>query len=232
MKKTISFVLLIALCLACAPHAAMAQQLPEVNQAIVEIDGETVVMQAVSMVEGQFPFDLNKNSMSIMDKYHRAQMVMISFIEIESRHGYRVKDFALTVPGNWEAGRTYLSSKTDKLFGIPAIYYYDRQSGERLASNSWIFGLFGSTPRVQAVPSYSVAVIVDEASSDYSVIKGRFEATHNREQYRNITGIFYVDASEFLPPSPGPWDDEENPWGDTDDPWAYTFDPLSDDETD
>lgn len=222
-------ILLAVLVLACAPLPAAAEQ-PGVNQAIVEIDGETVVMQAISMelVEksvylyeekesssGYNSFGLygNSNSFSYPTPLGTAQMEHIVFQQLDPRSGLVLKQLELRMPGNWEAGGTYQSEEKDKLYGTPVIKYSDSQTGKSYDS---AYATVSSTyyPGYDLLsPGYwiestnnksSVALIIDEADSEYSVIKGRFKGdVFTKGGSNHVTfGIssFHVDKN-LLPKS-------------------------------
>lgn len=208
MKKSPWFVLWIMLALACTPFLALAQQ-PEVNQAVVQIDGETVVMEAVYAQPGQTQIALNQ----------WAQMEVIGFIEKDPQTGEVLKWIDLLLPGNWEVGQ--LAETENLLYGRPAIRYVDCQTGE-LWDSSFAYN------------SQAFSVIIDAASEDYAMLKGRFRAaltlpvwvpdgqttedglpTYVRTGERNLSiGVssFYVDkhaldqtAAPMLPPlTPAP----------------------------
>lgn len=176
MKKIVSHIALVALFLCTLlPAALAAEQKPEVNQAVVVIDGETVVMQLHSMgtlvptPQGKFRQPSSSGDEYAPYPFYYCHMEYITFVQLDPRTGLELKRLDLLIPGNWETGKAYQNSEKNNLYGSPVMRYIDHQRAIYADGSHNHEGQY-------------IAVIIDEASADFSRIKGRFEANLNSKQ--------------------------------------------------
>ncbi len=195
MKRLVCTMLIAVLMLGVLP--VVAEQSPGVNEAVVVIDGETVVMTAVSMVRNNFqygtqvvtarsPFSDYTQKMTVA---RIVQMESIKFVQVDPRSGLTLKNLELRIPGNWETGKTYNTESIDQVYGAPVIIYANKQTNSHCDSSNL------------EQKNTVISLIIDEANADYTMLKGRFQG--------EVAGIkfdissFYVDK-KFLEKNSAP----------------------------
>lgn len=188
MMKRMLTVLLIAMLLSGFGMAgASAPQAAEKNQAVVTIDGETIVMRAVSMEVGVHGF---APGYKVGDQYHYAPaMEILKFEQVDARTGDILKTLHIFLPRNWQAGMRYTTDDAyDRVYGMVGLYLQDHQTGKA-----------PYTDLLSLIAKSSMQLIIDEANADYSMIKGRFVANANygTTHVEFALSSFYVDKNSL-----------------------------------
>ena len=202
-------VVFIVCIFACVPHACAAQN-AGVNEAIVDIDGELMLFKAVSMqtVEAEYEssvtmfgdfwsgykayFSKANGQIDYFLFKSEVQVDIIEFEAVDQRSNKVIRRLVLCLPGNWESGKTYVADAEDRLYGYPVVYYKNLQTD--------FTGTSALKPKegIFVFTDAYASLIIDDASDDYSMVKGRFKVTYvagsGGVDYR---GVFEIGVSEF-----------------------------------